>query len=309
MRGRGGRRRRGRTRPPGMPGARNATASEAPSRPTSSASSTFASASDWCSATTYSLSLATYARLALEHDLDGDVVDRADRPARIASGILAREVADVDVDDAGVGHLVERVAALDPAEVDRRGGRSSSQLCRANGSDSMLRKTSIALRTALSPSHGVDPWAAVPLTVRRSASTPLACDADVQVGRLAGDREVAAVAALDQDVGAADRPPPRTPRRRRRRSRTSHPVLIAQIAQRAHHRRERRPSCRRRRGRSGRSPSTRGSNCPGLPGTTSMCPWSTSVGGVRPGRPRRRRPAARGSRAGGSRCPAPRASP
>ncbi len=54
-------------------------------------------------------------------------------------------------------------------------GRSnSSELCRANGSDSILRKTSIALRTALSPSHGVAPWAAVPPTSSRSASTPLA---------------------------------------------------------------------------------------------------------------------------------------
>src|SRR5215218_6156570 len=54
-------------------------------------------------------------------------------------------------------------------------GRSkSSELCRANGSDSILRKTSIALRTALSPSQGVAPWAAVPPTSSRSARTPLA---------------------------------------------------------------------------------------------------------------------------------------
>ena len=54
-------------------------------------------------------------------------------------------------------------------------GRSnSSELCRANGSDSILRKTSIALSTALSPSQGVAPCAAVPPTSSRSASTPLA---------------------------------------------------------------------------------------------------------------------------------------
>ena len=39
---------------------------------------------------------------------------------RISCRVLARQVADVDVDHAGVGHLVERVAAEDAAEVDRR---------------------------------------------------------------------------------------------------------------------------------------------------------------------------------------------
>ena len=38
----------------------------------------------------------------------------------------------------------------------------------------MPRNTSIAFSTALSPSHGVAPCAAVPATPSRSASTPLA---------------------------------------------------------------------------------------------------------------------------------------
>ena len=42
------------------------------------------------------------------------------------------------------------------------------------GIDSIRRKTSIAFRTALSPSHGVEPWAEVPNTRMRMASTPLA---------------------------------------------------------------------------------------------------------------------------------------
>ena len=42
-------------------------------------------------------------------------------------------------------------------------GRSkSSEDSRVNGMDSIRRKTSIAFRTALSPSHGVEPWAEVP---------------------------------------------------------------------------------------------------------------------------------------------------
>ena len=55
-------------------------------------------------------------------------------------------------------------------------GRSnSSEDSRANGSDSIARKVSSAFSTALSPSHGVEPCAALPATSIRSASTPFAC--------------------------------------------------------------------------------------------------------------------------------------
>jgi len=54
-------------------------------------------------------------------------------------------------------------------------GRSKRSLdSRANGSVSMRRKASWALRIALSPSHGVEPCAAVPEMLTRIASTPLA---------------------------------------------------------------------------------------------------------------------------------------
>src|SRR3954464_12116797 len=52
-------------------------------------------------------------------------------------------------------------------------GRSNnSEDWRETGSDSIRRKTSIAFRTALSPSHGVEPWAARPCTIRRRAGAP-----------------------------------------------------------------------------------------------------------------------------------------
>ena len=55
-------------------------------------------------------------------------------------------------------------------------GRSnSSDDSRENGRDSIRRKTSMAFKTALSPSHGVEPCAERPCTLTRQASTPLAC--------------------------------------------------------------------------------------------------------------------------------------
>ena len=56
--------------------------------------------------------------------------------------------------------------------IDGRSNRSEDS--RLNGSVSMRRKTSCALRIALSPSHGVEPCAARPLTSTVTASTPLA---------------------------------------------------------------------------------------------------------------------------------------
>jgi hypothetical protein len=50
---------------------------------------------------------------------DVGVGNRGDLPEDL-SGILLRQVADVDIDYAGVGHFVQRVPTHDPAEVDRR---------------------------------------------------------------------------------------------------------------------------------------------------------------------------------------------
>ena len=60
-----------------------------------------------------------------------------------------------------------------PRLIDGRSNRGADSP--ANGRVSMRRKRSIARRTAFSPSHGVEPWAAVPGTSTRRSSTPFAC--------------------------------------------------------------------------------------------------------------------------------------
>ena len=98
-------------------------------------------------------------------------------------------------------------------------GRSNiSEDSRLKGSDSIARKTSIALSTALSPSHGVELWAARPWTTIRITSTPLAwMPMCMSVGspviaksppRPAGDDRVggALVDLLGLLVGHADEP-------------------------------------------------------------------------------------------------------
>ena len=55
----------------------------------------------------------------------------------------------------------------------------------------------------MSPSHGVEPWAARPLTSQPDREHALGLDPDVHVGGLAGDREVADEALLDELVRAA----------------------------------------------------------------------------------------------------------
>jgi len=92
----------------------------------------------------------------------------------------------------------------------------------------MRRNASWAFRIALSPSHGLDP----------DREHTLRLHADVEVGRLAGEREVAAEALGDQGVGRAvvdvlgllvgDA-----------QERHPDPVLLGRLADRAHDRRER----------------------------------------------------------------------
>ena len=70
-------------------------------------------------------------------------------------------------------------------------GRSNrSEDSRLKGSVSIRRKASWALRIALSPSHGVDPCAAVPDDPQADGQHALGLDADVQVGGLAREGEV-----------------------------------------------------------------------------------------------------------------------
>ena len=90
----------------------------------------------------------------------------------------------------------------------------------------------------MSPSHGVAPWAATPLDLEPQRQHPLCLDPDLQIGRLAGDREVADEAAVDEVVAAAfglllgllvaDDPEPHP-----------HPVLVAHRRRRHQHRRQR----------------------------------------------------------------------
>ena len=103
----------------GTPTRRKETASEAPSRPT------LIGSPSWCARR----------RLAQRPHEGRVAVDdgrrageerrrprRRGRPAHLLQDrgrVLLGQVADVDVDHASVGHLVERVAAPDPAEVDR----------------------------------------------------------------------------------------------------------------------------------------------------------------------------------------------
>ena len=121
--------------------------------------------------------------------------------------------------------------------IDGRSKRSDDS--RLNGSVSIRRKTSCALRIALSPSHGVEPCAARPLTSTRDREHALRLDADVQLGRLAGDREVGAAELL------ADEPVRRAVLDvlgllvRDADEAHAHGVLRGGVVDGAHHRRER----------------------------------------------------------------------
>ena len=120
--------------------------------------------------------------------------------------------------------------------IDGRSNRSDDS--RLNGSVSMRRNASWALRIALSPSHGVEPCAAVPDTSTRTASTPFACTpmwrsvgspvSAKSAAQALGDERVgrAVVDVLGLLVGHAD-------------ERHADPVLLGRLADRAHHRRER----------------------------------------------------------------------
>ena len=118
------------------------------------------------------------------------------------------------------GTLLKASPPDDAREVDRRAVEEVGGLARLKGSVSMRRKTSRALRIALSPSHGVEPCARGPLTSTRTASTPLAW---TPMWRSVGSPVIAKSArrpSRDQRVGRAARRRPRTPRRGRRAKRT-----------------------------------------------------------------------------------------
>ena len=158
---------------------------------------------------------------------------RADQGEQLAR-VLLREIADVDVHGAFLGHLVRRVAADDPAEVHRR---PVEQLRGLQGErhrfDSPEDVDRLQHRVVAEPRRRTVRGRAEDQDPQREHA--LGLDADVQVGGLAGDREIADVAGLDQQVrralvdllgllvGHAHEADP-------------HLVLVLEVLERAHHR-------------------------------------------------------------------------
>src|SRR5215217_3941912 len=125
-----------------------------------------------------------------------------------------------------IAHRSGTLLSASPPRIRPRlieGRSNSSDLCRANGSDSMLRKTSCALSTALSPSHGVAPWAATPATSSRRARTPFA---STPIWRSVGSPVIAKSPmnplstrwSLPRSVSSSDSSSPTMPTRTRTRS-------------------------------------------------------------------------------------------
>jgi hypothetical protein len=132
---------------------------------------------------------------------DLHVVDRPDLREELI-GILVGQVADVDVHDALVGNLVDRVPAGDPAEVDRGPVEQLGGLARERqGLDSPEDVDRLQHGVVPQPrGRGVGGAAVDGDPAREDA---LGLDADAQVGRLAGDREVAGEPAPDHLVAGA----------------------------------------------------------------------------------------------------------
>ena len=122
----------------------------------------------------------------------------------MSPGILVGQEADVDVDRARVGNLVEGVAADDAREVDRRAVEEVGGLA-AEGQrlDAAEGVVGLEDRVVAQPRGRAVRGGARDLQAQREHA--LGLDADVQVGRLAGEREVAVQALLDEDVGRAPR--------------------------------------------------------------------------------------------------------
>ena len=156
----------------GHAGARNETASEAPSRPT------LITRSGWCgeaasqSPRTKGESGSTTAggrRKVARTRVSG----RLATCSRISSGSWSgRKRMSTSMTQVSGTLFRASPPMIRPRLIEGRSNRA--ELWRANGSDSMPRNTSTAFTTALSPSHGVAPCAARPWTSRRIARTPFA---------------------------------------------------------------------------------------------------------------------------------------
>src|SRR6476661_8084013 len=140
-------------------------------------------------------------RRALEGLDDLEVADGADLGHDLG-GILIGQEADVDVDGARVGHLVEGIAADDPREVDRRAVEEVRGLAaEGQGLDAAEGIVGLEDRVVAQPRGRAVGRGARDLQAQREHA--LGLDADVQIGRLAREREVAVQALLDEDVGRA----------------------------------------------------------------------------------------------------------
>ena len=105
---------------------------------------------------------------------------------------------------AGVGDLVRRVPAHDPPQVYRRPVEHLGGLARErHGLDSPEDVDRLHDRVVTQPRRR--PVGRAPVDEDAGRQHALGLDADVQVGRLAGDREVAHVAAPHEVVARADR--------------------------------------------------------------------------------------------------------
>ena len=164
-----------------------------------------------------------------------------------------------------------------PSEIDGRGNRSDDSLRERQRLDRAEDVDRLQHGVVALPRRRAVRRLAADLDPQRQHA--LGLDADVQVGRLPGDREIARVALFDQVVGAPlGRRVGLLVGRRRRSARARGSARPARPPRTSS--RPGRPSCRRRRARTGGRRRCAGRTAPGVPGTTSTWPWKITVGPV-----------------------------
>jgi hypothetical protein len=174
--------------------------------------------------------------LADERARDLDVRDRPDLLEDVTR-VLVGQVADVDDHGALVRDLVQRVPAVDPAEVDRWAVEQLGGLARERqGLDSAEHVDGLQHRVVAQPWRRAVGGAAA--DDDPAGEHALGLDADVQAGRLAGDREVADEALTHHLVRGAHVEVLGLLVRRAQEAH-AHARTGADVVQRAHHGRQR----------------------------------------------------------------------